>query len=71
MADKYILAIDLGTSGPKVALFSTHGELLASEFEEVRLLLFEDGGAEQVPDEWWSAVDKATKRLLNRRLIPA
>ena len=26
--DKFILAIDLGTSGPKVALFSTHGELL-------------------------------------------
>lgn len=71
MTDNYILAIDLGTSGPKVALFSAHGELLGSEFEEVRLLLFEDGGAEQVPDEWWQAVDKAAKRLLARGLVPA
>ncbi len=70
MADKYILAIDLGTSGPKVALFSTQGELLGSEFEEVRLLLFDDGGAEQVPDEWWTAIDKAAKRLLARGLVP-
>lgn len=71
MADKYILAIDLGTSGPKVALFSTQGELLGSEFEEVRLLLFEDGGAEQSPNEWWEAIDKATRRLLARGLVPA
>ncbi len=69
--DKYILAIDLGTSGPKVALFSTQGELLGSEFEEVRLLLFEDGGAEQDPNEWWGAIDKATKRLLARGLVSA
>lgn len=71
MSEKYILAIDLGTSGPKVALFSTRGELLGSEFEEVRLQLFDDGGAEQSPDEWWEAIDKAAKRLLARGLVPA
>ena len=71
MADKYILAIDLGTSGPKVALFSTHGELLGSEFEETRLLLFDNGGAEQSPGEWWQAIDKAVKRLLARGLAPS
>ena len=43
--DKYILAIDLGTSGPKVALFSTQGELIGSEFEETKVMLFPDGGA--------------------------
>lgn len=68
--EKFILAIDLGTSGPKVALFSTQGEMLGSEFEEVPLLLFEDGGAEQSPGEWWSAIDKCTKRLLARGLVP-
>jgi xylulokinase len=70
MADKFILAIDLGTSGPKVAIFSTQGELLGSEFEETRLLLFDNGGAEQSPDEWWAAIDKAVKRLLARGLVP-
>ena len=65
---KYILAIDLGTSGPKVALFSSQGEMLGSEFEETNLLLFPDGGAEQSPHEWWDAIQKAVKRLLARRL---
>ena len=32
-SEKYILAIDLGTSGPKVALFSLQGELIGSEFQ--------------------------------------
>ncbi len=70
MADKFILSIDLGTSGPKVALFSTQGELLGSEFEETHLTLLENGGAEQSPSEWWTAIDKAVKRLLSRGLAP-
>ena len=67
--DKFILAIDLGTSGPKVALFSTQGEFVGSEFEEIRLILLPDGGAEQSPAEWWEAIQKAVKRLLARRLV--
>ena len=68
--ERFILAIDLGTSGPKVALFSTQGELVGSEFEEVRLLLLSDGGAEQSPYEWWEAIQKATERLLGRGIVP-
>jgi xylulokinase len=68
--NKFILAIDLGTSGPKVALFTSQGELLGSEFEETELLLLPDGGAEQAPDDWWDAIDKAVKRLLARGLAP-
>ncbi|MEW5940343.1 MAG: FGGY-family carbohydrate kinase [Chloroflexota bacterium] len=70
-AEKYILAIDLGTSGPKVALFSTQGDMLGSEFEETKLILLPGGGAEQSPAEWWEAIDKAAKRLLARGLAPA
>lgn len=70
-SEKYILAIDLGTSGPKVALYSTNGNLIESEFEETRLLLMENGGAEQSPDEWWSAIDKAAKRLLAKGVAPS
>ncbi|RPJ26840.1 MAG: xylulose kinase [Chloroflexi bacterium] len=67
--DKFILAIDLGTSGPKVALFSTQGELVGSEFEETQLILLPDGGAEQSPGEWWLAIQKAIRRLLARGLV--
>jgi xylulokinase len=65
----YILAVDLGTSGPKVGLVSVEGCVLAHEFEATRLHLLADGGAEQDPEEWWRAVVTATQRLLARGLV--
>ena len=70
MSGKFILAIDLGTSGPKVALVSTQGELIGSEFEETRVLYPPGGGAEQLPGEWWDAIQNACKRLLAKGLVP-
>ena len=52
-ADKYILAIDLGTSGPKSGLVSTTGEVVDYEFEENDIILLPNGGAEQSPQQWW------------------
>jgi xylulokinase len=66
---KYILAIDLGTSGPKVALVSSQGEVIACEVEVTQLFLLPHGGAEQNPDEWWEAIKKATRRLLDRQAV--
>ena len=67
--NKYILAIDLGASGPKVALVSTGGEVIACEFEETSLLLLPRGGAGQNPAEWWQAIKRATNRLLAKGLV--
>jgi xylulokinase len=44
--------------------------MLGSEFEETRLMLLPEGGAEQSPVEWWQAVNVAVKRLLARDLAP-
>jgi xylulokinase len=66
---KYILAFDLGTSGPKVALVSTDGEVLDCEIEATKLHLLPHGGAEQEPDDWWQALKKATHRLLAKKLV--
>ncbi len=71
MAAECILAIDLGTSGPKVALVTTQGEVLASEVESTELFLSEGGGAEQDPDDWWRAIMTATRRITDRELVPA
>ncbi|MDP2859989.1 MAG: FGGY-family carbohydrate kinase [Bacillota bacterium] len=68
---KYVLAVDLGTSGPKVALVSTDGEIIGHEFEKTELLLLPGGGAEQDPNDWWRAITTAAKRLLGRGLVPA
>jgi len=68
---KHILAIDLGTSGPKVALFNMQGDLLVSAFEETPAQLLPHGGAEQAPSDWRDAIDRATRRVLAQSQIEA
>jgi xylulokinase len=67
--EKYVLAIDIGTSTTKSALVSVLGEVVDMELEKNRLLLLEDGGAEQDPDQWWYAIKKTCKRLLAKKLV--
>lgn len=62
--EAHILAIDLGTSGPKVALVSPTGDVVGGQFEPIDLLLRPDNGAEQDPAQWWSAIAKATRRVV-------
>ena len=60
--DKYILAIDLGTSGPKTALISVYGEVVDSEFKDTPIILLPDGGAEQDPEGWWTLLCPLQKK---------
>src|SRR6185369_3455420 len=64
--EKLILAIDLGTSGMKVALITVSGKVIGWESEPVRLIITPDGGAEQSPDEWWQAFLSAAGKLIQR-----
>lgn len=64
--DKYILAIDLGTSALKVALVTTNAEIFACEQETQSVTLLPNGGAEQDPDDWWNAILRAAKRVLSQ-----
>lgn len=64
MGTEHVLAIDLGTGGPKAALVDTAGHISAHEFEPTPLELLGDGGAEQDPDAWWAAITTAVRRLL-------
>lgn len=68
---KAILAVDLGTGGPKVALVSTAGAILDDDFAPVRLLLSPGGAAEQDPEEWWQAITGCSRRLMERGSVPA
>lgn len=69
--DLYILAIDLGTSGPKVAIVSESGEVIDCEVEATELILLPNGGAEQSPDDWWEKICKASQRLMAKKVVPA
>ena len=66
----HVLAIDLGTSGPKVALVTAAGEVKGAEYEPVGLVLLPNGGAEQDPNEWWTAIAAATRRVLAGGIVP-
>ncbi len=64
--EKLILAIDLGTSGMKVALITVTGKVIGWEAEPLRLIITPEGGAEQSPEEWWQAFLSAAGRLMKR-----
>lgn len=64
-----MLAVDLGTSGPKCAIVSMQGEVLDSDFRENQLLLYDNGGAEQDPHEWWQTILTACKTVLQRTSV--
>ncbi len=59
-----VLAVDLGTGGPKVAVVAESGRIVAHAAEPVPLHLLDGGGAEQDPDDWWSAIRDAARRAV-------
>jgi len=65
----YILAHDVGTSGSKGTLIDTELNIIASESAGYEVLFPEKGYAEQNPEDWWDAVVKTTKRLLEKTRI--
>ncbi len=66
---KYVLAIDHGTSGVKSAIVSVYGEVLDSEYEYTPVHFLPDGGAEQDPSDWWDALVKTSKRLVRKEIV--
>jgi xylulokinase len=61
----HVLTVDLGTSGPKVALFTLDGDFIDGEFAAVALHHF-PRGVEQSPTEWWEGIVASSQRLMAR-----
>jgi xylulokinase len=57
--DRWILAIDQGNSGPKVAAVSLTGQLLGTGTKPVSVQIGSDGSATQDPEEWRTALRTA------------
>ena len=64
--DPHVLAVDLGTGGPKVAVLASTGRIRAHAFQAVGIDLTEDGGAEQSPQAWWDAIVASAREALAR-----
>ena len=52
---RYILGVDIGTSGTKTVLFDETGKRIASSSREYPLYQPHNGWAEQDPEDWWRA----------------
>jgi xylulokinase len=60
----HVLAVDLGTGGPKVAVLASTGRVVAHAFQAVGIDLTDDGGAEQSPSAWWDAIVTSGRQAL-------
>jgi xylulokinase len=58
-----LVGIDVGTTGVKAVLLSESGEVLARAEEEYPLSIPQAGWAEQDPEDWWTATERALAAL--------
>lgn len=70
MSEPCILAIDLGTGGPKVALVDHTGHALAWSSAPVATHLAPGGAAEQDPEQMWLAIVTAARAALSAAPSP-
>jgi len=68
--DRYVLAVDLGTGGPKVGLVSLTGTIVAPEHLPVATRHGPGGEASQDAEEWWQLVRGAARRAIGAGLVP-
>ncbi|HYD39506.1 MAG TPA: FGGY-family carbohydrate kinase [Anaeromyxobacter sp.] len=59
-----IIAYDLGTGGAKASLYGEDGACLRSAFLPYETRYPAGGWHEQRPDDWWDAIVRATRQLL-------
>lgn len=64
MANRFILAHDLGTSGDKAVLVGLEEGIIGSSFAPYATHHPFATWAEQAPEEWWEAVCQATQAIL-------
>ena len=60
-----VLAIDLGSTGVKVAVIDAKGAVLSGAGEVIPTIFTPDGGAEQDPGVWWDAIGRCARRAID------
>ena len=66
MASKYLIGLDIGTSGAKCILVDDKGAVLASSTQEYPLSTPKPGWAEQDPQDWWNAAVSTIRGVLEK-----
>lgn len=68
---RYVIGIDLGTSGTKTVLFDEAGTVIASALIEYPMYQPQNGWAEQEPLDWWNAASKTIKAVIDKSGVNA
>ena len=68
---RYIIGIDLGTSGTKTVLFDETGAVIASALREYPMAQPRNGWAEQEPRDWWDAAVATLKEVVGKSGVTA
>jgi xylulokinase len=66
---KYLLGIDVGTTGAKTLIIDEKGQIVASVTEEYPLYTPHPLWAEQEPEDWWEATVKSIRRALKEAAL--
>ncbi len=66
MRGKYILAHDTGTTGNKAVLVGIDGKIVGYTSAEYPTYYPKKGYAEQLPSDWWNAITRTTRELLEK-----
>ena len=69
MSRKYLIGLDIGTSGAKCIIADDQGSVVASSTQEYPLYTPKPGWAEQNPKDWWDAVVRGLKVILPKANI--
>ena len=68
---KYLIGLDVGTSGAKCILCDDEGKVLSTSTQEYPLYTPKPGWAEQDPEDWWEAVKKGIAVILKKYPVDA
>lgn len=65
---KYAIAYDVGTTGIKTCLIEIDQniKIISSASQGYKLYVLDGGGAEQDPEEWWTALKETTKIVFSK-----
>ena len=61
---KYLLGIDVGTTGTKTLLFTETGELVAHAYRSYPLSAPRVSESEQNPLDWWRAIVETVREIV-------
>lgn len=69
--DSLVLAVDLGTGGPKIGFVSVTGRVAWQDYVTLSTRWLDGGGAVQDATEWWTVITDAVRKVLANGVVPA